>query len=227
MIGISEGDRPRSRSDQCIRTGSKDVKKNKLATQLAPGVTHPKVGPRQLLRVETEIYGLVSGPSWLRASLTVDLLAAGYVKNPYDKCLFTLFSSDGTSEGQLLLDVDDFTEGGKETHRKIMEGFYDKYRCGKAVDLMSAGQEGTRFSGRCVAQNLDFRITVSMDEYVKSKLRPIEVPKGHLSNTKEISDGMLTNIKGVNGGLGWLASTARPDMAAQSFHLGMTDDRRN
>ena len=43
-------------------------------------VTHPKVGPGQLLRVETEIYGLVSGPSWLRASLTVDLLAAGYKK---------------------------------------------------------------------------------------------------------------------------------------------------
>ena len=63
-------------------------------------------------------------------------------------------------------------------------------------------------------QHPDFRITVSMDEYVKSKLRPIEVPRGCLSNTKEISDGMLTNVKGVNGGLGWLASTGRPDMAA-------------
>ena len=215
VAGFSEGDWPHSRSDQRIRTGSQDVKeKNKLATKLPPGVTHPAVGPRQLLRVETEIYGLVSGPSWLRASLTVDLLAAGYVKNPYDKCLFTLFSSVETSEGQLLLDVDDFIEGGKETHRKTMEGFYDKYRCGKAVDLMSAGQEGTLFAGRRVVQNPDFRITVSMDEYVKSKLRPIEVPKGYLSNTKERSDGMLTNIKGVNGGLGWLASTERPRVAS-------------
>ena len=135
----------------------------------------------------------------------MDLLAAGYVKNPCDTCLFTLFSSDETSEGQLLLDVDDFKEGGKETHRKTMEGFYDKYRCGKAVDLSS---------GRRVVQHPDFRITVSMDEYVKSKLRPIEVPRGYMSNTKEISDGMLTNVKGVNGDLGWLASTGRPDMAA-------------
>ena len=55
----------------------KTSRKNKFATKLPPGVTHPKVGPGQLLRVETEIYGLVSGPSWLRASLTVDLLAAG------------------------------------------------------------------------------------------------------------------------------------------------------
>ena len=152
--------------------------------------------------------------------MTVDLLAARSMKNPYDKCLFTLLSSDETSEGQLLLDVDDFKEGGKETHRKAMEGFYDKYRGGKAVDLRSAGQEGTRFAGRRVVQHPDFRTTVSMDEYVKSKLRPIEVPKGYLSNTKEISDGMLTHVKGVNGGLGWLR-------LIRSYHLGMTDDHHN
>ena len=146
----------------------KTSRKNKLATKLPPGVTHPKVGPRQPVCVfETEIYGLVSGPSWLRASLTVDLLDAGYVKNPYDKCLFTLFSSDETSEGQLLLDVDDFIEGGEETHRKTMEGFYDKYRCGKAVDLRPAGQEGTRFAGRRVVQQPDFRITASTLKFQK------------------------------------------------------------
>ena len=58
----------------------KTSRESKLATKLPPGVTHPKVGPGQLLRVETEIYGLVSGPTWLRASLTVDLLAAGFKK---------------------------------------------------------------------------------------------------------------------------------------------------
>ena len=205
----------------------KTSRKNKLATQLPPGVTHPKVGPGQLFRVETEIYGLVSGPSWLRASLTVDLLAAGYRKNPYDKCLFTLFSSDETSEGQLLLDVDDFIEGGNEIHRETMRKFFAKCHCGKAIDLRLAGQEGTRFAGRRVVQHTDFRITVSMDEYVKSKLRPIEVPRGYLSNTKEIRDGMLTNVKGVNGGLGWLASTARPDMAAPHSIIPSGYDRRS
>ena len=80
----------------------------------------------------------------------------------------------------MLIDVDDFIEGGKEPHRKAMEGFYAKYRCGKAVDLMSVGQ-GTLFAGRRVVQHRDYRVTVSMDEYVKNKLRPIEVPKGYLS----------------------------------------------
>ena len=210
VAGISKGDRPHSRLDQCIRTGSQDIEKNKLATKLPPVVTHPKVGPGQLLRVETEIYGLVSGPSCLRASLTVDL-----------------FSSDETSEGQLLLDVVDFIEGGNEIHRETMRKFYDKYRCFKAIDLRLAGQEGTRFAGRRVVQHPDFRITVSMDEYVKSKLRPIGVPRGYLSNTKETSDGMLTNVKGVNGGLGWLASTARPDMAAPHSITPSGYDRRS
>ena len=74
-------------------------------------------------------------------------------------------------------------------HHETMRKFDDKYCCGKAADLMSTGQEGTRFARRRVVQHPDFRITVSMDEKVKSKLRPIEVPKGYLSNTKEKSDG--------------------------------------
>ena len=49
-----------------------------------------------------------------RVSLTVDLLAAGHVKNPYDQCLFTLFSNEDTSEGQVLIYVDDFIEGSKD-----------------------------------------------------------------------------------------------------------------
>ena len=63
----------------------------------------------------------------------------------------------------MLLDVDDFIEGGNEFHRKTIEGFNDKYCCGKAIDLRSAGKEGTRFAGRRVVQHTDFRITVSMD----------------------------------------------------------------
>ena len=162
------------------------------------------------------------------------MLDCGFVgcrlsKNVFDKCLFTLFSSDETSEGQLLLDVDDFIEGGNEMHRETMRKFFDKYHCGKAIDLRLAGQEGTRFAGRRIVQHPDFRITVSMDEYVKSKLRPIEVPIGYLSNIKEVSDGMLTSVKGVTGGLGWRRQQQDQTWRRRTrfFHLGMTDDRHN
>ena len=104
------------------------------------------MGPGQLLLVETEIHGLVSGPRWLRARLTVDLLAAGYVKNPYDKCLFTLFSFGEISEGQMLMDVDDFIEGGKETHCNATESLYEKV---PSVRLQ-ASRATSRLSCNCV-----------------------------------------------------------------------------
>ena len=47
----------------------KTSRKNKLASKLPPGVTHPKVGLRQLLRVETEIYGVVSGTKLVEGKL--------------------------------------------------------------------------------------------------------------------------------------------------------------
>ena len=125
----------------------------------------------------------------------MDLLAAGYGKNPYDKACSHCSLPMKHRKANLLLDVDDFIEGVNEMHRETMRKFYDKYRCGNVIDLRLAGQEGKRFARRRVVQHSDFRITVSMEEYVKSKLRPSEVRRGYLSNTKEISDGMLTNVQ--------------------------------
>ena len=118
VAGLREGVGTRFRSDH-----RKTSRKKKLASRLPPGVTHPAVGPRQLLLVETEAYGLVSGPIWLRGSLTRDLPAAGYVKNPYDKCSFTLFSSEDTSEGHLMIDVDYFHRRWQGTSPQGHGGF--------------------------------------------------------------------------------------------------------
>ena len=50
--------------------------------------------PRQLLLCETEVYGLISGPSWLRQSLVATFEALGYRRNPYDKCIVMLPPAD-------------------------------------------------------------------------------------------------------------------------------------
>ena len=52
---------------------------------------------RQLLMAETEVYGLISGSSWLRQSLVAQFEEMGYRRNPYDKCIMTLprQASDG------------------------------------------------------------------------------------------------------------------------------------
>ena len=89
----------------------------------------------------------------------MDLLVAGYVKNPYEKCLFTLFSDKDTSEGQVLIDVDDFIEGGTESHGKAMDIFYEKYLCGKSVDL---GQLDEKGHCSLVDESYNIKIIVSL-----------------------------------------------------------------
>ena len=100
-------------------------RKTKLVTLLPAGIHHPDVGPGQCLMVEKEIYGLVSGPSWLRQSLMSFFLNKGYVRNHYEKCALSLPPSwaaktKGTipyNEGVVLIEVDDILEGGNDRHR--------------------------------------------------------------------------------------------------------------
>ena len=49
VAGISEGDRPHSRSDQCIRTGSPDIKKKQTCHKTATGSDSSKGGTRTVV----------------------------------------------------------------------------------------------------------------------------------------------------------------------------------
>ena len=100
------------------------------------------VDSRQLLICNTEVNGLISGPSWLRQSLVADFEALGYVRNPYDKCIMTLPSQTPgrtTVEGVVLIEVDDILEGGTAVHRARMDLFYKKYKCGNGSVSRSFG----------------------------------------------------------------------------------------
>ena len=71
-------------------------RQNKICAQLPPDVEALGIeaDPRQLLMAETEVYGLISGPSWLRQSLVAPFEEIGYRRNPYDKCIMTLLRQD-------------------------------------------------------------------------------------------------------------------------------------
>ena len=59
-----------------------------------------------------------------------------------------------------------------------MDKFYTKYKCGKAVDLVAAGAEGTLFAGRRISQDRKFNIEVTMNHYVKDKLSKLKYREG-------------------------------------------------
>ena len=107
----------------------KTTRQQKVAASLPPGMVEAgyNVDPRQLLMCETEVYGLISGPSWLRQTLVTYLTGLGYVRNPYEKCAMILPPADSgkvENEGIILIEVDDVLEGGTKRHQKLMEEFY-------------------------------------------------------------------------------------------------------
>ena len=198
----------------------KTTRTQPIAASLPPGMLEAgfNLDPRQLLLCETEVYGLISGPSWLRQSLVADLEDMGYVKNPYDKCIFSLPPKSGsasvTNHGTVLIEVDDLLEGGDEVHRKRMETFYAKYQCGKRKKLQDLGDEGTLISGIRVIQKADFSFVWHMNEYSDKAMSYIDIPRGYLTQTKEIDDKRLSEVISCNGKIGWLGGNGRPDVAA-------------
>ena len=153
-----------------------------MATPLPLGTREAgyDVDPRQLLICNTEVYGLISGPSWLRQSLVHDFEQLGYVKNPYDKCLMTLppdqrrvgSGASMINDGIILIEVDDILEGGNERHQKLMEQFYSKYQCGKRKKFIDLGDEGTLISGIRVKQHKDFTFISCLTIPIEHPMNP-------------------------------------------------------
>ena len=129
VAGIRNGVGTCHRSDQCVWPDSQDVEKKQARNQTATRCVTSSCG----------------------TSLTVDLLAKGYAKNPCDKCLFTLFSNEDTSEGQVLQMLMISTKAARNLTTRPWRGFTPS-------------------------------TIVAYPLILRNKLRPIEVPKGYLSN---------------------------------------------
>ena len=111
-----------------------------LACRLPRDEAPEGLDERQLLLLKTEIYGLVSGPSWWRRTLLkVATEQLGYVVNCYDRCVPTLPSKDpqpgAPSEGFIVIEVDDMAEAGGAEHVKCMQKLEAMLKYGKIEDL--------------------------------------------------------------------------------------------
>ena len=138
--------------------------------------------------LETEVYGLVSGPAWWRKSFLEVVLDLGYRINPYDRCVLTLDSEDRSShaptEGILIIEVDDILESGGEIHQRKMKLLQERLRFGKAVELREEAA-GTAYAGRRIKQLEDYSFQYSMDDYVANRLRPVVLEKKTLLKNAE------------------------------------------
>ena len=130
-----------------------------------------------LIRLDREVYGLVSGMSGWRLRIVSQLKEEGYGMNVYEPCLFSKFAVreepavDGSSiapgefVGCVLLEVDDHLMGGPgKAHHESMERLRQRIKFGKWHRLLQDGP--SFFGGRHFTQLRDRSFKVDMTRFV-------------------------------------------------------------
>ncbi|CAL1150714.1 unnamed protein product, partial [Cladocopium goreaui] len=184
--------------------------------------------PRQLLLLLTEIYGLVTGPSWWRRTLLKTATEKlKYEVNCYDRCILTLPAEESKrgspgalSDGFIVIEVDDIAEAGGPRHLEKMKQLESMLTFGKVENLQSA--EGTNYAGRHLRQLPDFSFEITMEEFIYTRLEPIlshkKVLKKHAAET-QLNESEKTQLRGLIASLNWVSREGRPDASSAASIL--------
>ncbi|CAL1162763.1 unnamed protein product [Cladocopium goreaui] len=182
----------------------------------------PGLHPEQLVLLLTEIYGLVSGPSWWRRSLLkVATEKLGYSVNTYDKCVLTLPSLDpspgATTEGYMVIEVDDIIEAGGSRHEAKMKTMESLLKFGKIEDLYET--TGASYAGRFLNQLKDFSFETHMEEFIYTRLEPVKMNRRVLKKDADkvlLTENEKTQLRGLAASLNWVSREGRPDASASA-----------
>ena len=219
------------------------TRNRRLACRQPRDESLPGLDPRQLLLLLTEIYGLVSGPSWWRRTLLkisteklgyrvnpydrcvlISTEKLGYRVNPYDRCVLVLPSEDprqgAPTDGFMVIEVDDIAESGNSRHVAKMKELESMLKFGKIEELQT--KEGSNYAGRRLRQLADFGFEASMDEFIYTRLQPISMSRKVLKkDAKEVKldEKEKTQLRGLIASLNWVAREGRPDCSAAASIL--------
>ena len=180
----------------------------------------PEVDQQALIHVRTAVYGLVNAPAIWRKTVRRLLLALNYVESVFDPCLYFLPSipeektspEQFTVAGVVLLDVDDFCQGGNDRRQSQMAKLRTQLKFGKWKDLYESSAE---YIGRTLFQTKDYEIQVSMKRYIEEKLKPVTLAKDRMKDkTAKLTEQETTWLRGMGGSLLWIGKEARPDVGA-------------
>ena len=184
-----------------------------------------------LVRLDREVYGLVSGMSGWRSRIVSQLKEEGCEMNTNEPCLFSKFAvreetavdggtiAPGEFVGCVLLEVDDHLMGGPgKAHDESMERLRQKIKFGKWHRLIQ--DVPSFFGGRHFTQLLDRRFKVDMTRFIQERLRPISLPRGRcFDRSAEATEGEVKALRAVAGSLSWVARQCRPDEAGTASTL--------
>ncbi|CAE7633607.1 unnamed protein product [Symbiodinium necroappetens] len=205
-------------------------RKRKLACRMPSDEAFEGYDARQLILLETEVYGLVSGPAWWRRSLLEILVKElGYRVNVYDRCVLTLDNDvDNSNEhpertqGVIIIEVDDLMESGGERHRQKMVQLEQRLKFGKAVKLADH-PEGAAYAGRRITQDAKtFSFRYTMTDYIQNRLKKVVFERKVYkkdANTVTLNASEESQLRGVLAAINWVAREGRPDVSAAASML--------
>ena len=114
--------------------------------------------------------------------------------------------------GIVMLDVDDFCQGGNSRHQGFMDKLRAQLKFGKWQDVY---QDSAEYIGRTLRQLANFKIQASMKRYITEKLKAVTLPKERLKQKgSPLDEKETTWLRGVVGSLLWVGKEGRPDVAA-------------
>ena len=181
----------------------------------------PGVPAHAIIRIKTAVYGLVNAPAAWRKRVRSLLVDLGYKECSFDPCLYVLVYTktecDEQAEpqgaaGYVLLDVDDFAQGGNSRHQELMERLRTQLRFGKWREVFQSSGD---YIGRTIYQGANFEIRVTMRRYIEEKLSPLSLPRARLAQREsELSAQETTLLRGIGGALLWVGREGRPDVGA-------------
>ena len=209
--------------------GLPTTRKQKLAVRTPPCEHFPEYDAKQLILLLTEVYGLVSGPSWWRRSLlNVLIKELGYKLCPFDRCVLVLdadpnekLEDQEKTQGIVVVEIDDLLEAGSQRHREKMALLEKRFRFGKVTNLMET-EAGSGYAGRRLRQRQDYSFVYSMTDYVTNRLRYVDVSR-HVTKKAApqtaLQDDEESQLRRVIAAINWTAREGRPDAAAAASIL--------
>eukprot|EP00435_Cladocopium_sp_Y103_P030882 s671_g7.t1 len=165
--------------------------------------------PRQLLRLKKTCYGLLDGPYAGYQHLKKVLLKLGYTCSSADPCLFHLFDEQMNLQGLISVATDDLLHGGTDVHWQKMQWLNENYKLGK----FSSGNG--RFVGKEIQCRPDGSFLIHQPLYTH-KIDQIKLDASRKSQKYAFcNETEISQLRGLLGGLSWLAKETRPDLAGR------------
>ncbi|CAE8689974.1 unnamed protein product, partial [Polarella glacialis] len=180
-----------------------------------------------LILLKTAVYGLVNAPAWWRQSVRKKVLSLGYQESTFDPCLMFLPATPDELKyqphdvenkfglgvaGTVLIDVDDFLQGGNVRHHEQMAKLQKLLNFGKVKCIYKSAAD---YIGRTLSQKDDFEITVSMQRYADDKLRPITISAERKRYPEaKLDEREISQLRGGGGSVLWIGREGRPDAGA-------------